>query len=238
MQPLCRASDMAFLQHGLEEDQQVEIGAGEIDFIQHIAEIISLDSSRSNRHLRGNTHLQEFPMHTTRRSILALAATSLPEMAQAASTSTNPDISGLIRESEQANQALMRGGHRSWSAKVRLTDDFTLMSPLGGKPSQGTYTPEQLGEIGRFFKNGTLRQEVVQTYASADIAVLAVIEHTNVEVGGLPAQDWKLRVTLVYRRENNEWRLVHRHADPLAHGISLEQSAALGRGEGSPSKEG
>jgi ketosteroid isomerase-like protein len=61
--------------------------------------------------------------------------------------------------------------------------------------------------------------------------VLAVIERTNVEVGGLPAQDWSLRVTLVYRREGANWLLVHRHADPLAPGISLKMAAALARGD-------
>ena len=45
-----------------------------------------------------------------------------------------------------------------------------------------------------------------------------------------PAQDWALRVTLVYRREGDEWRLAHRHADPLAKGVSLEQAAALALG--------
>jgi hypothetical protein len=37
-------------------------------------------------------------------------------------------------------------------------------------------------------------------------------------------------VTLVFRRDGSEWRQVHRHADPLVHGISLEQLAALARG--------
>ena len=38
-----------------------------------------------------------------------------------------------------------------------------------------------------------------------------------------------MRVTQVYRREGSEWRLVHRHADPLVNGISLEQAAAIVR---------
>lgn len=52
------------------------------------------------------------------------------------------------------------------------------------------------------------------------------------KVGVLPAQDWALRVTLVYRREGVEWRLAQRHADPLgASPINLTESAALARGE-------
>ena len=69
------------------------------------------------------------------------------------------------------------------------------------------------------------------TYGSADMIVLVTIERVRGEVGGLPEQDWSLRVTQVYRREGAEWQLVHRHADPLANGISLEQAAALGRGD-------
>jgi hypothetical protein len=36
--------------------------------------------------------------------------------------------------------------------------------------------------------------------------------------------------THVYRREGSAWRRVHRRADPLAHGISLDQAAAIARG--------
>ena len=54
----------------------------------------------------------------------------------------------------------------------------------------------------------------------------------NGEVGGMPDQDWSLRVTLVFRREGPEWRLVRRHADPLVHAISMEHMAALARGQG------
>ena len=147
---------------------------------------------------------------------------------------TSETIAELVQRSADANAALMCGDARAYFEMNPHADDFTLMSPFGGKPTRASeLTTERIEAIGRFFKDGRFEQELVHAYGSADMVVLAIIERTNVEVGGLPAQDWALRVTLVYRRDGAEWRLAHRHADPLANGVSLEQAAALGRGAAS-----
>jgi ketosteroid isomerase-like protein len=177
-------------------------------------------------------------MLTSRRSTLAAGGSGLvaarlagpgPAVAQAA----GDDVAGVLaQQSEQANAALMRGDVEQYRALVAITEDFTLMSPFGGAPTRSAeMTEERWAAVTRFFANGTLEQEVVQAYSSADMVVLAVIERARVEAGGLPAQDWALRVTLVYRRDGEGWRLAHRHADPLAKGVSLRQAAALARGE-------
>jgi ketosteroid isomerase-like protein len=181
-------------------------------------------------------------MSASRRSILAAAGTSLvaSQVARSSNASTQAHrgsvadqvVAELVRQSEEANAALMRGDIDRYRALITITDDFTLMSPFGGTPTRGSdMTSERWEATGRFFRNGTFEQELVQSYASADMVVLAVIERAHVEVGGLPAQDWALRATLVYRREGSEWRLAHRHADALAKGVSLEQAATLARGE-------
>src|SRR5687768_18352825 len=140
-------------------------------------------------------------------------------------------VTELIRRSAEANAALMRGDIQRYRALISHTDDYTLMAPFGGTPTRGSDMTEERWEAsGRFFRSGTFEQEVVQSYHSADMVVLVIIERCHVEAGGLPAQEWPLRVTLVYRREENEWRLAHRHADPLVKGVSLEQAAALARG--------
>jgi ketosteroid isomerase-like protein len=140
-------------------------------------------------------------------------------------------VAALIRRSEEANAAPVRGDVDRYRALVTHTDDYTLMSPFGGVPTrQAEMTEARWAAMKSFFADGTLVQEVVETYVSADLVVLAVIERTRIAVGGLPAQDWPLRVTLVFRRDGADWRLAHRHADPLARGIGLGQAAALARG--------
>ncbi len=141
-------------------------------------------------------------------------------------------VAKLIQRSAKSNAALMRGDIEAYRALITYTDDFTLMSPFGGKPTRGSeFTGERMAAMRRFFRNGIFEKELVETYSSDDLVVLAMIERQRVEVGGLPAQNWPLRVTLVYRREGKEWRLAHRHADPLVEGITLKQAAALARGE-------
>lgn len=144
---------------------------------------------------------------------------------------SDEELAALIRRTAEAASALIRGDMRTYLALIRHAHDYTLMAPFGGEPTHGFDTSsEYLDSMERFFQAGEAELELVQTYASGDLVVLVVIERQHGEVGGLPDQDLSLRVTLVFRRDGSEWRLVHRHADPLVHSISLEQLAALARG--------
>jgi ketosteroid isomerase-like protein len=58
--------------------------------------------------------------------------------------------------------------------------------------------------------------EVVAAGASGDLGYIAAIERTTASIGGRPPAPYALRVTTVFRREDGEWKVVHRHADPVA----------------------
>jgi uncharacterized protein DUF4440 len=47
-----------------------------------------------------------------------------------------------------------------------------------------------------------------------DMAYTAGLEHTSASVDGQP-RTYTLRATQVYRREDGEWRVAHRHADTV-----------------------
>jgi ketosteroid isomerase-like protein len=137
----------------------------------------------------------------------------------------------LFQLHAEANEALISGRIDRYLDLITHSDDYTLMTPFGGAPSRGfTDTPERRAAMTRFFKAGTSTIEPVATYACGDLVVLVMIERQHVAIGDLPEQDWSLRVTQVYRRANDGWEVVHRHADGLANGISVEQAAALARG--------
>jgi len=142
------------------------------------------------------------------------------------------DLKLLTQRTADANAALVRGDIEGYLALTDHAQDFTLMAPFGGKPTHGfDMSSEHRAAVERFFKAGTLQQEVVATYDSRDLVALVTIERVHAQVGGLPEQDWALRVTQVFRREESGWQLVHRHADPLANGISLQQAATITRGQ-------
>jgi ketosteroid isomerase-like protein len=147
---------------------------------------------------------------------------------------TDPDVRDLIRRIEEATSVFIRGDMRRYVELVPRADDYTLMAPSGGEPRRGfDGSDDALDALEQFFRGGEAELDIFETYASGDIAVLVAIERQHGEVGGLPDQDWSLRVTQVFRREGSEWRLVHRHADPLVREISHEHVGALARGEAS-----
>jgi ketosteroid isomerase-like protein len=67
------------------------------------------------------------------------------------------------------------------------------------------------------FSNCTSYQnEIVAAGSSGDLAYIVAFEHTTASLNGAPPQAYLLRVTTVFRREEGEWRVVHRHGDPAS----------------------
>ena len=170
----------------------------------------------------------------SRRLTLAMALV-LPFLAKAvhAIEPTDDTVSELVARAEKQAQLFNAGRMHEWNKLVGLGEGFTLMEPFGGPTSHGfSATEEKLAALARNFRNGTARVEIDQTYASDDIVVLVYVERNDGEVHGLPNQDWSLRVTQVFQRQGEAWKLVHRHADPLVQSITLKDLSALAAGRG------
>jgi ketosteroid isomerase-like protein len=142
---------------------------------------------------------------------------------------SDEELAELVRRTEEATTAFMRGDMDRYLALTSHARGYTLMNPFGGEPARYEDRTESLKAAASYFKGGEAKIELAQAHAWGDTLVLVMIERQHGQVGGLPDQDWPLRVTQVYRRDGSDWLVVHRHADPLVHAIDLEQAAALAR---------
>ena len=145
---------------------------------------------------------------------------------------TDDEVAELVERVREAARALMQGDVRRYFALVDEAPDYTLMPPTGGPTRHGPdSSPAGIEALEKFFAGGGEADfELEHSYASGELVVLVGVERQHGTVGGLPDQDWSLRVTLVFRREGADWRLVHRHADALVQSIGMEQLSLLARG--------
>jgi ketosteroid isomerase-like protein len=98
-----------------------------------------------------------------------------------------------------------------WSSSEPVTVLGAWMSGSG---------PEEVGDIFRQLENSfsdctSYSHEVIAADVIGDMAYTVGYEHTSASVNGEPRK-YTLRVTQVYRREEGEWKVAHRHADTVA----------------------
>ena len=71
------------------------------------------------------------------------------------------------------------------------------------------------GQLEANFSNCTSYSfEIVAVDVIGDMAYTVGYEHTQASVNGEPRK-YSLRATQVYRREDGEWKVAHRHADTV-----------------------
>ena len=118
----------------------------------------------------------------------------------------------LARQVE-AEEALHNGDPGPRLAMWSTQDPVTV---LGAVQSASGW--DQVSRLFRWLASGfsgctSYRFELVAAGVSGDQAYTVGYEHTTVSWDGTPLEPYTLRVTHVYRRENDKWKIVHRHAD-------------------------
>lgn len=118
----------------------------------------------------------------------------------------------LARQVE-AEEAIHNGNPiprmQMWSTQDPVTLFGAVTSGSGWDEVSGVFR-----RLGSQFSDCTAyRFELVAAGVSGDLAYTVGYEHTSVSMDGVPVEPYTLRVTHVYRHENGEWKIVHRHGD-------------------------
>jgi ketosteroid isomerase-like protein len=127
-------------------------------------------------------------------------------------TETEDFLAEMIPKQVAAERAIHEGDVEPRLALWSQTDPVTL---FGAKDSGTGWNDlsQKFHTVASWFSDSTQYDfEVVAAGASGDLAYTVGYEHNQVKVEGEP-RAYSLRVTHVYRRENGQWRIVHRHGD-------------------------
>jgi ketosteroid isomerase-like protein len=129
------------------------------------------------------------------------------------------DFERFLQRYEAANTAFVNGDPSSWLRITAERDPVSIFGGFGGLGEAGTAAVHQ-----RYLLAATAFQpsgaKVDFQYLVKDVqgrlAYTVAIERSSVLYTGLSERRPQvLRVTMLFRRDRGEWKIIHRHADTM-----------------------
>jgi ketosteroid isomerase-like protein len=185
-------------------DLMIKLGAGVLAMgvtsaCAPIPAIVSTQSTRSG----------DFSMHT----VSGRTATSQTE-----SVSAEESFREFLARFEEGTSRFINGDPTLWKANASQRDDVTIMGAWGAAEVGWDEAGARYDwAAARFLESGAkVNVEYLASGVSGDFAYTIANEHSEaLIVGQDKLAPMALRVTHLFRLEDGEWKLIHRHADPL-----------------------
>jgi ketosteroid isomerase-like protein len=143
--------------------------------------------------------------------VLAFTATAFAEDKK----TPDKEFEAALAKMDAAQLELQNGRPAAYKALWSHADDVTLSGGFGGTIEKG-WDPvsRRLDWAGAQFSKGTNTIDRVVAHASTDLAYVVQIEHLSFYAPGQTNESTRdYRVTMLFRREADDWRIIHRHAD-------------------------
>jgi ketosteroid isomerase-like protein len=144
----------------------------------------------------------------------------------------DPSVSAAIARLHAAMADVAMGDVAAIKALYSHGPDVTSFFGWGGYERGWEAVAKRWDWAGRQFEGGRVSHENVTTVVSPEMFFVTDVEtYTDQHVAGVEGTTgWTNRVTHVFRREDGQWRLVHRHANRLE--VQYEPSTRLEAGGG------
>ena len=128
------------------------------------------------------------------------------------------DLKQVVEQYHQAADEFSRGDPEPIKRLYSRADDVTLANPFGPAVRGWEQVSQALDYASARFRDGKVTGfDGIAEYVTADLASILELEHWKAKVAGRDEiSPFDLRTTSTFRRESDTWKLVHRHADPIA----------------------
>jgi ketosteroid isomerase-like protein len=127
------------------------------------------------------------------------------------------DIDQLIEQYQLALDEFVKGNPGPGKKLVSHREDVTLANPLGPPARGWEQVAQTIERAASNIRDGEMVSfENVAKYVTPELAYVVWLERVKARLGGREdITPFTLRVTMIFRPEDGEWKVVHRHADPL-----------------------
>jgi ketosteroid isomerase-like protein len=128
------------------------------------------------------------------------------------------DFEQFMKQREHAARAYVNGDAAPVDSISTHSLPATFFHPNGDYEQGAEQVASRYERDASYFEpGGDTGFEILQMAASDGIACWVGFQHATARLKGQPeAIPMRLRVTEIFRREGDEWKLVHRHADSPA----------------------
>jgi ketosteroid isomerase-like protein len=131
---------------------------------------------------------------------------------------TVDNVDELIEQYYRAQREFLRGNPETVKDLFSHTEDVTLANPYGPPVRGWEKVAKTIEHAASLRSDGTfLGWQIVAKYVTADLAYVVQIERAEAKIDAREdITPYAVRSTMIFRPEEGEWKVVHRHADPIS----------------------
>jgi ketosteroid isomerase-like protein len=128
------------------------------------------------------------------------------------------DVDELIEQYHRVQREFLRGNPQPVKTLFSHREDVTLANPYGPPVRGWDEVAKTIEHVASLRSDGTFSGwQIVAKYVTAELAYVVQIERAEAKVGAREdITPLAVRATMIFRpEEDGEWKVVHRHADPI-----------------------
>lgn len=127
------------------------------------------------------------------------------------------EFNKMLDAVDAAQLELQNGRPEAFKSLWSRADDITLSGGFGGTVEKGwDKIGPRLDWVATQYSKGTHTHERIVAQMSGELGYVVQVEHIRFHAPGKAQESTRdYRVTMVFRREADGWRVVHRQADSM-----------------------